>query len=270
MAAEAQLTNWQNAIDNQFDFGKKAYLEAVPDMARANAMAQGVSGMQARLAGGMAGFSDGLLDRTQKFDGLQDAYAENAFGMNSAARQDQVANEASAGVANKFAGLRAQGLRQMSRTGVNPGSGRSLAMNNQMGISEAAAQAGAANKARQDLEMTANERQKTAIGFGASLPGQTMSAAAQASSLGNQAGTSALAPMSNRLAFAGGVSNLYGDAADGYKGYWQSQNLTPGQQAELSGAEKRGDDNFWGAVGSIAGSKAGEKLIDKGLDYLFG
>lgn len=272
--ADANLANWQSAVDNGFSFGKNAYLEAIPDLATASATAKGVTGLQSGAAAEQAKLAKSLSDRTATFNGMQDKYSADAFGMNSPARQAQVSSQASADVASKYAGMRSQGLRQLARTGVNPSSGKSMALNSQMDISEATAKAGAANKARQDLEVVANDRQKTAIGFGANLPAQATSAAQAAGTLGNQVVASAQAPLAQRLAFAGGISGLYGTAEDGYKGLWQSQNLTPAQQASISASEQAQSNAqnaaFISALGSVAGSSGGSALIDKGVNYLAG
>jgi hypothetical protein len=269
MAAETQLANWQNAVDNRLDFGKAAYLEAAPDLANANAASEGVAKLQGGVAGIQGKLSSDLAGRVDKFSDLQDQYSGDAFGYNSADRQAQVSGKAMADVASQFDNTQQQSQRQLSRMGVNPSSGRQLALTNQLGIAKASASAGAASKARQDLESVANERQKTAIGFGANLPSQSAQAAQMAASAGNSAVNSATAPLTNRLAFAGGVSNIYGDSAAGNADMWRAQNLTASQAAALSAdAQARADandSNWLSAVGSIAGSKAGGDLISSGV-----
>lgn len=259
--ADQNLANWQKATDDQFDFGKKAYLDAIPDLSNANATAGNVGAMQGGLAADQANLAKSLTSRVGKFNGMQDQYSQDAFATDSPENQAKVAGEAVAGVTSQFKNLRDQNARQLMRTGVNPNSGRSLAMGNQLGIAEAMARAGAANKARTDLNAVANERQKTAIGFGSNLPSQATSAAQQTGYLGNAAVESSKAPLANRLNFAGGISNIYGNAQTGYGNLWKSQNLSAEEQAKLDSSE---DSNMWGALGSIAGSKGGSDLISKG------
>ncbi len=261
------LTNWQNATDNRFDFGKNAYLEAIPDLAQANAMAGAVSGMQAGISAGQADLAKNLSARTDVFSGLQDQYAKDAFGYNSADRQEQVAGKAMADVSQKFSDTQGQAQRQMNRMGVNPSSGRSLAMSNQLGIANASAQAAAANKALMDLDNTANDRQQKAIAMGANVPGQATNAAQMASYTGNSAMLSAAQPYTNKINFAGGISNLYGNAATGYGDLYKTQNNINTANTTADNAE---DAAWLGAIGSIAGSKAGGNLIDKGIDLVSG
>ena len=267
------LSNWQGAADSQLDFGKNAYLEAIPDLAAANATAKGASGLQGEMARTMGKQSLGLYGRMGKFEGMQDQYAADAAGHNSAARQEQVSGEAVAGVARQFGSLQDQTARTLTRSGVNPGSGKALALGNQMQYAQAGAQAGAASKARNDLEMRADDRQKTAIGFGANLPTQAAQAAQTGALVANAAVSTASAPLSNRMSFANGMRGVYGSAVDDYKGLYTAQNLTPGQQAIINGqdaANQRADDQaFWSTMGSAANSQAGQDAINSGVDWLF-
>jgi hypothetical protein len=263
--ADTNLANWQGAVDDQLDFGKKAYLEAIPDLATANATATGAAEMQGGAAAGQANLAKTLAGRVDKFAGMQDQYAQDAADLDSPENQSKVAGEAVAGVTQQFKNLRDQNTRQLMRTGVNPNSGRALALGNQLGMAEAVARAGSAAKARNDLSVVADDRQKTAIGFGSNLPGQSTSAAQQAGYLGNTAVESAKAPLANRLNFAGGISNIYGNAQGGYGDLWKSNNLTAAQRAQTDSQE---DSNLWGALGSIVGSKGGSDLISKGADWV--
>jgi len=268
------LQNWQNATDNRFDFSKNAYLEAIPSLADANASAEAASQIQGATAMNLGGLANTLTDRVDQFSGMQDQYAKDAFGYNSQARQDQAAGRAMADVTQQFDNTQQQAQRQLSRMGVNPSSGRSLALTNQLGIAKAAALAGSANKARQDLDKEANERQKTAIGFGANLPNQITSLGQGAVYAGNAAVNTATAPLTNRLNFAGGSSNIYGNAADGYKSIYSTTNLTAEQQAAQAriaqGTDDANDRALMAAAGNFLASKGGEAVVNKGIDWISG
>ena len=274
MAAETQLANWQNAVDNRFDFGKASYLEAVPDLAKANATAEQIGTGLNQVSGQQGELAAGLTERVGTFAGLQDRYADSAFGANSADKQGMAIDKAQADVSGQYANLKDQAARELSRKNINPGSGRALALSNQLGISQAAATTGASSKALSDLESVANERQKTAIGFGANLPGQASQAAQVAASTGNYAITAASQPLVNRIAFAGGISNIYGDDASGNADLWRAQNLTPGQAATLAANQQAGEDAsdaaLWSGIGKIVTSDAGQKAVSAGWDWLTG
>lgn len=247
---------WNNATDNRFDFGRSAYLEAIPDLASANATAQGVAKQQLNTTSGLANLASNRANRISQYDGMEDRYANDAFNHNSEANQELVAGKAAADVAQKFAAAKGEASRELSRMGVNPSSGRFASMFNQAGIASAAAQAQAMAKARSDLEKEANDRQKTAIGFGANLANQATSAAQNSALIGNSAINAAGAPLKNRLDFAGGISNIYGNAASGYGDLWKSTNLSAAQQAQLDANNAANESNGYAAL-----LGAGAKLL---------
>jgi hypothetical protein len=268
------LQNWQNATDNRFDFAKNAYLEAIPSLADANATAQAASRIQGTSAMNLGRLADSLTDRVGDFNDLQDQYSASAFGYNSADRQKQVSDRAMADVSGKFDATQQEAQRQLSRRGVNPASGRQLALTNQLGLAKASAMAAASNKARQDLDNTADERQKTAIKFGDNLPNQITSLGQGATYAANSAVNTGTAPLTNRLSFAGGISNIYGNAADGYKGLYTTTNLTAEQQAAQAriaqGTDDANDRALMAAAGNFLASSGGQAAVGKAVDWVAG
>lgn len=93
---------------------------------------------------------DWMLDRRGSLSGLQDTLVKDAAEFNTADKTNQLVGQAQADVNAGFSSARDQGQRALSRAGVNPNSGKSLAMNNQASIAQASALAGVSNKARQD------------------------------------------------------------------------------------------------------------------------
>jgi len=90
-----------------------------------------------------------MLDRRGNLSGLQDTLLSDAKDFNTDARREQLAGQANADVTSAFNNVQGQQQRGLSRMGVNPSSGRSLAMNNQTGIAQASATASAMNKTRE-------------------------------------------------------------------------------------------------------------------------
>jgi len=254
------MENWRNAVGNQFAYGANSYLEAMPDLQYSMDASRAIGGLQSRSAMDQYMLSNNLASRRSQFDGMEDKYAKTAFDTNSEANQNRVAGQAVADVAQQFSSMQGANQRNMARMGVNPSSGRAMAMGNQTAIAQAGAQAGAANKARQDLDVLADSRQRTAIGFGAPLVGQAQSAAGLSNTLSNSAINSAAAPVNQRLAFAGGLSNIYGNAASGYNNLWNSQNLTAAQLADINANNAANDTSennaLLGTLGTLAGGWA--------------
>jgi len=90
-----------------------------------------------------------MLGRRGNLSGLQDTLLSDAREFNTDARREQLAGQANADVTSAFNNVQGQQQRALSRMGVNPSSGRSLAMNNQTSIAQAAATASAMNKTRE-------------------------------------------------------------------------------------------------------------------------
>lgn len=88
------------------------------------------------------------LERRAALSGLQDRLISDASTFNTEAKQDELAGQASADVQQAFDSQRESSARGMARMGVNPNSGRALALNNQMDMAQAMAKAGASTVAR--------------------------------------------------------------------------------------------------------------------------
>lgn len=90
-----------------------------------------------------------MLGRRGALSGLQDRLVQDANTFNTEARRQELAGEALGDVNQAFDNVRGQGLRTMTRMGVNPNDGRMMAFNNQTSNAQALAMATAANKVRQ-------------------------------------------------------------------------------------------------------------------------
>lgn len=89
-----------------------------------------------------------MLDRRGSLSGLQDKLVSDAKSFNEGDRADQLAGQAGADVTSSFDNAAGIQSRNLSRTGVNPSSGKALAASNETSIARAVAGAGAQNKAR--------------------------------------------------------------------------------------------------------------------------
>ena len=271
------MDQWQATADDRFNFGKQAYLDAIGDLSKASAAGDIASQFDANVAGGLYNAAQYTASRVPKFDAMQDAYAADAQNYNSAARQKQVGDEAAAGISKQFSSVQDQGNRQLERKGINPFSGRSLAMNGQLGIAKAAATAGAANQARADLERVADERKRTAIGYGQNLTSQAGNLAQSAALVGNSAVSAAQVPLTNRLNYIGGISNIYGNANTNYGDIWKATNLTASDQARLNAASDAQDSadqsalisGIAGIASKYVGTNSGADAVTEFVSGLF-
>ena len=129
--------------------------------------------------------------------------------------------------------------RNLQRTGVNPNSGRMLAMNNQVAMQKAAMLAGGMNNAGEQRRTQAVGMRQQAANMANGFSAQSMAQAGQAGGFGSSAagigGNSLSQGMSTQnqaLSGMNAVGNQYGNNAQGY----QSMSNANNQSAQASAA----------------------------------
>jgi hypothetical protein len=162
-----------------------------------------------------------MLDRRGALSTLQDTQISDARTFNTQQRQDELAGAAIGDVTQGFSSARGQQNRGLARMGIDPNSGRSLAMGNQMSIAQAAAQAGAANKTRQAARMEGMALSDRASNALAGYPAMGMAATGAGAGYG-AAGLSTvnagLAGMNSGYGAAGTIAGQMGSNATGMYG----------------------------------------------------
>lgn len=207
---------------------KQIYAEAAPERAKAAAMNEKVSGAQLDALNTNTALANDYANYAKTtFRPMEQAIAADANSFNTPERAAQAVGKAQADVNAGFGNAQAQQQRAMSRMGVNPSSGRAMAMQNQAGIAQAAALAGAANKARTDTETLGYARKMDAANLGRGLASNQATSMGVALNAGNSAtanagltlsqGNQAAAQMGQGFTTAGNLNqsagNLYGQAA---------------------------------------------------------
>lgn len=89
-----------------------------------------------------------MLDRRGLLSSMQDTLSQDARSFNAEDKANELAGKAMADVNQGFANAEGQQSRALARMGVNPSSGKALAMGNQTAIAKAAALAAAGTGAR--------------------------------------------------------------------------------------------------------------------------
>lgn len=89
------------------------------------------------------------LERRGQLTSMQDVMIDEARDFNTEDRGKEIAAQAGADVEQAFANQRQASGRAMARMGINPNSGRSSAMDAEMGMAQATAKAGIQGSARQ-------------------------------------------------------------------------------------------------------------------------
>ena len=120
---------------------------------------------------------------------MQDEMMADARAFDTEGKRDELAGLALGDVNQGFSSARDQNTRAMSRQGVNPSSGRSMAMGNQMAIAQAAAQANAMQKVRAAARQEGYGRKVDANAMMSGMSGFSSTAASAAGGYGGSAMT---------------------------------------------------------------------------------
>jgi len=169
-----------------------------------------------------------MIGRRGILSSTQDTMAREAATFNTDATANDLAGKATADVNSAFANAEGQNSRSMARMGINPGSGRALAMGNQTAIAKAAALAGAANSARTGARMEGRALTDRVANSVAGYPAMGMQATGAGAGYGANGITMAntgLGGLNSGAMGAAGVANqMGGNAASMYGTMWNAKN----------------------------------------------
>lgn len=188
------------------------------------------------------------LERRGKLSDQQDQLIQDANDFNSEAKRAELAAAAGADVNAAFSNTEAQQSRNLTRMGVNPGSGKFAVASNQVGLAKAAALAGATNNARTAARAEGRALTDRATNALAGYPAMGMQASGQGAQFGglglNYANQGA-AGINSGFQTGAGVA---GANAQGYGAIWNQQNNA--YQADQAQQESWG--SVLGGIGGLA------------------
>lgn len=183
------------------------------------------------------------------FRPLEQGIVTDAQNYDTAARREAKADQATADVGMQVALAQQAQNRDLARKGVMPGSGKMLAMSNQMALGEAAAKAGAANKAREQVELQGYARKMDAANLGRNLASNQATSAGVALNAGNSAVNNAGVPLAQSNAAVQTAGQGYNTAISGNN---SAGNLY-GQAAQLQNQANATDSQMFASLGTAAG-----------------
>lgn len=149
----------------------------------------------------------------QVYRPLEENLVQEFQDYDTEARREQEAGEAVADVTTGFEAQRENALRELEGYGIDPSQTRSQALDADMRIQEATAQAGAANKARKTTEATGRALRGEALNIGRGYASNVAGAYSTAlnagnSAVGNQMNTSSFNPYAGYANTVGAAGNL--------------------------------------------------------------
>lgn len=162
-----------------------------------------------------------MLDRRGSLSGLQNTLVKDANSFNTQSRTDELVGQAQADVNQGFSNAQAQQIRAMSRMGVNPSSGKALAIGNQNSIAQAAALAGVSTKARTHARNEGRALTDRATNALAGYPAMGMQATGAGAGIGASGismANTGLAGLNSGAMSAGGMAGQMGQNAAGMYG----------------------------------------------------
>ena len=157
-----------------------------------------------------------MLDRRGSLSSMQDTLVQDAKGFNAESRGNELAGKAMADVNQGFANAEGQQTRALSRMGVNPSSGKALAMGNQTEIAKATALAAAGTGARAQARQEGYALTDRATNALAGYPAMGMQATQSGAGFGASGTTIAnqgLAGMNSGYGAAGTMAGQMGQNA---------------------------------------------------------
>lgn len=256
--ASAQLSR------ESLEWYKAEYAKTQPQRDAAMATGQKVSEAQLK---GMEFATQQARDMDARnksvFQPLEDKIVADAKDYDTAGRRMQAASEATADVESAF-GSAQDGLnRTLARSGVTPGSGRSMSLMQDVALKKATAVAGATTGAVKNVEQQGYARTMDAAALGKGIVGNQATQQSIAQQGGAQATGASGAALQASMSGAGLMGQGFGTAL---QGQGQAGSLY-GQAAQLQAQSN--DSGLMGALGGVAGmyagSTAGSGLITKGL-----
>lgn len=237
-------------------FNRQQYEEGKPRTAAYDALIQGIVEKQL----GAMDKNQALADDYQRylketFWPVEKGLVADAQNYDTMARREEMAGEAAGDVRTQFGLQRDMAGRNLTRSGVDPSSGRYADMELGMGIAEAGASASAANSARRNVESMGWARRMDAAGLGRNLPSNQATSQQIANTTANSAAGNAGAPLGQYRADAAGMNAGYGTAIQGNTaagnlllGQYNSQLNAWGQAQNASALGSAGLGQFAGTM----------------------
>jgi hypothetical protein len=248
--ANAAAVSQADLSAEQLAWAKEMYADSAPQRADSIARANEISDAQLLAMNKQIALTDDYANyNKQTFRPLEQGIVADAQDYDTTQRRDSASAAAISSVGQQADIARQSQNRNMQRMGVNPSSGKMMAMQNQTGIQEAAAKAGAGTAARNNVETQGYARTMDAANLGRNL------ASNQATSAGiavNQGNASAANSASTGNITAGGNSIMN----SGYAGAQSGLAGASSSYLGIAGVQQKADATKAAAMGS-AGEAAG-------------
>ena len=247
-AAQAALSK------EQLDWAKQVFAEGAPEREATAAQAKQVSNAQLKAMDTQTSIAQDYADYNKTtFRPLERGIVDAANNYDTQDRREAEAGKAIADVSQNIDGAQAQSDMDLARAGVDPSSGRALAIRSNMGLSGALGKTQAGANARRAVETTGFARKMDAASLGRGLASNQATSA----SLASQLGTSAVGSSGAGLNAMNSGNQVMQQGFNGASQGLSSAGSMYGNIANIQG--QNNNNGMWGALGGIAGQFAGSK-----------
>lgn len=221
----AALMKQAGTADKMSDFVMRTYEENQPMLKELQALNSKVISQQLDLSGKAGERADDAYGFYKNVGRPMVEKSINEAGeWDSAGNLDAARGRAAADVTSSFNNAQQQQQRSLQRMGINPNSGKLLALNNQMSIQKATASAGAQGNAVEQRKMQAVGMRQQASNLANGFSAQSMGQAGQAGGFGSSAAGIGGNNLSQNMSVQGqavsgmnAVGSMYGNNASGYQ-----------------------------------------------------
>lgn len=241
----------------QLNYYKQRDAQSAALQREANAIAGRVANSQVALMNQQRQIAGEYHNRNKTvFWPLEDTIVKDAKEYDTPERREAEAAKSVADVGVQIDGAQQAMTRNQQRMGVNPSSGNTLAMGNQMSLAAASAKGAAATGARDRIETQGFARKMDAASLGRGLASAQATAASTATQAGNSAVSAAYAPVNANAQ----ATQLMGNAMQDYQNSMSGANrllITAQQQDAAQWGQAA--SGFANMAGTLAGSYIGAK-----------
>lgn len=234
----------------QLDWAKEIYAAEAPDRAEAQRLGTEVSEASlAQMRQQTEITQRASDDYNTRFRPLESQIVADATGYDTAERRAAESSAAVSDVEKQVAAQRGSTMREMERAGVNPASGKTMAVQASMDVSAAKAKAGAGNAASKAVETIGYARRMDAANLGRNIASSQGTSAA----IGLQAGAAANASSAAGLAAGqSGAQIMQNGFAGAQQGLAGAGAAFGGISAANASAGAARSANTGAAVGAVA------------------
>ncbi|QNK66096.1 hypothetical protein [Variovorax sp. PAMC26660] len=233
----------------QLNWAKQMYAQEAPEREAAQRVASETSAAsmdQMRLQTKIQ--QQSWDDYNQTYRPLEQSLVKEAQEYDTPERRAAAAASASADVERGVSAQREATAREMERAGVNPASGKVVAMAGSMDLGAAKAKAGAANQASKAIETVGYARKMDAANLGRNIASAQGTSAALGLQAGAAANSASGAGIAAGQAGVAGMNAAYAGAQQGLAGSGQQYgNIASSQNA----AAARANSNLQQGVGGV-------------------